>query len=66
MSKRQILSVLGVWIMVFLFLGIPPLWHKIIALISGIFIIFISYNIPHNRNDMKKDNQSRETFVENK
>ena len=54
----------GVWVMVFLFLGVPSLWHKIIALASGLIIIAIAYNLPHE----KKQNSSESAgsvFVEN-
>ncbi len=46
MSKRQWLCVLGIWIMFFLFLGLPSMWHKIIALASGLLIIVIAYRFP--------------------
>ncbi|NDB58409.1 hypothetical protein EB001_08180 [bacterium] len=49
MSKRQILCILGFWVMIFLFLGVPSLWHKIIAGVSGLVIILISYNLPHEK-----------------
>lgn len=48
MSKKQFLMVLGVWVMVFLFLGVPILWHKIIALISGLLITAIAYSMKSN------------------
>ncbi len=35
--------------MIFLFLGVPSLWHKIIAGVSGLVIILISYNLPHEK-----------------
>ncbi|MEK7213630.1 MAG: hypothetical protein AAB637_00730 [Patescibacteria group bacterium] len=63
MSKRQWLCVLGVWVMVFLFLGVPSFWHKIFALISGIIIIFISYNLPSE--ERSNTSYSSSTFVEN-
>lgn len=37
---------LGVWIMIFLFLGVPSLWHKIFAVVSGLAVIGISYTFP--------------------
>ena len=64
MSKRQLLSILGVWVMIFLFLGFPSAWHKPVALISGLIIIAISYNIPqeHKKDSVVQDS----TFVESK
>lgn len=47
MSKRQWLCLLGVWVMFFLFIGVPALWHEIMAFVSGLIIILISYNLPH-------------------
>lgn len=49
MSKRQLLCLIGVLIIVFLFLGIPSFWHKVIAVLSGISIIIISYNFIENK-----------------
>ena len=62
MSKRQLLCVIGVWVMIFLFLGFPSMWHKIIAVLSGLAIIIISYNLPP---DIPKTGD-KEAFIENK
>jgi len=43
MSKRQILILLGIWVMIFLFLGFPSAWDKAFALIAGALIAIISY-----------------------
>ncbi len=61
MSKRQWLCVLGVWVIVFLFLGVPSTWHKIIALLTGLIIIFISYNLPQER----RIHRGSSAFIEN-
>lgn len=45
MSKRQLLIIIGIWIMLFLFLGFPQSWDKIIALITGFVIIVVAYKI---------------------
>lgn len=60
MSKRQVLCVLGVWVMIFVFLGIPSLWTKILAILTGLIIIAVSYNIPPKDIKDKADN-----FIEN-
>jgi hypothetical protein len=67
MSKRQWLCLMGVWIMIFLFLGFPSLWHKIIALVSGFIIIAISYNLsPENKdNNINITSPSNSPFIEN-
>jgi hypothetical protein len=62
MSKRQWLSLLGVWVMIFLFLGVPSLWHKIISVFTGLIIIFISYNLPPDR---KFERKNTNVYVEN-
>jgi hypothetical protein len=35
--------------MLFVFLGIPQFWHRIIAMITGIIIVSIAYNLPHEK-----------------
>ncbi|HEY4478467.1 MAG TPA: hypothetical protein VI775_01350 [Candidatus Paceibacterota bacterium] len=60
MSKRQTLSIIGVWVMVFIFLGIPSIWHKIIAIVTGLIIIAIAYNTPPAPKKNIPDN-----FIEN-
>lgn len=66
MSKRQWLCVLGVWIMIFLFLGVPSLWHKVMALISGVVIIAIAYNLPHEKKNISADpERNAPSFTEN-
>ena len=39
MSRRQLFIILGVWIIVFLFLGIPSTWDKIFAILTGLIIV---------------------------
>ncbi len=63
MSKRQWLCILGVWVIVFLFVGIPSNWHEIISIVTGIIIIAISYNLPHER--IVNKNSSSSIFTEN-
>lgn len=58
MSKRQILCLLGVWVILFLFLGVPSLWHKIISAITGLIIIFVSYNLPHEKKQNINDSMN--------
>lgn len=64
MSKRQLLTLIGVWVMIFLFLGIPPLWHKILAVVTGLAVIAIAYSLPAP--DSSAASRTRETFIENK
>jgi hypothetical protein len=45
MSKRQWLILFGIWVMVFLFLGFPALWNKIIAVATGLLIVIGAYRV---------------------
>ncbi len=45
MSQRQWIVVVGVWIMFFLFIGIPSSWEKVLAILTGILVIFMAYRI---------------------
>lgn len=62
MSKRQLLCLLGVWVAVFLFLGLPSSWHLAIAVITGLLIVIIAYTLPAPA----KTAEPKETFTENK
>ncbi len=62
MSKRQWLCLMGVWVMIFLFLGVPSLWHKIIALVTGLIIIAIAYSLPHEKSSQSGNGS---VFIEN-
>ncbi len=64
MSKRQFLCVLGVWVMAFLFLGIPTDYDKIIAVISGLVIVIVAYTLPAP--SVSGSQPVKETFIENK
>ncbi len=58
MSKRQWLCVMGVWVMVFLFLGFPIGWHRIIMIVTGLIIIAIAYNLPQEHSDTNSSSSS--------
>jgi hypothetical protein len=45
MSKRQWMMLFGLWVMVFLFLGFPSDWNKIIAVVTGFFILVGAYRL---------------------
>lgn len=64
MSKRQLLCLLGIWIMIFLFLGFPSSWHRIIAVVSGLLVIVNAYSFPPPSS--VSTSVPRETFTENK
>jgi hypothetical protein len=43
MSKRQLLALLGFWVIIFLFLGFPIAWDKWIAIVTGVLVILVAY-----------------------
>lgn len=49
MSKRQLLMILGVWVMLILYLGFPAHWDKFLLLVTGLVIIFIAYRMKDDR-----------------
>jgi len=53
MSKRQLLILLGVWNIVFLFLGFPAGWNKVLAIVSGTLIVIIAYGVYNDRSKKK-------------
>lgn len=46
MSKKQIIIIISIFIMLFLFLGFPDFWDKMIAIFSGLLIIYLTYGLP--------------------
>ena len=58
MSKRQFLALIGVWTMIFIFLGLPVLWRQILAVLTGLGIIIFSYTLPpsvESKEDIAED-----------
>lgn len=43
MSKRQWLILIGAWVMVFLFIGLPSSWENVLAVVTGLLICFVAY-----------------------
>jgi len=62
MSRQQWLSIIGVWVMIFLYLGFPTGWDKIFALCTGLLIILISFKAFGKKFSKSQDNSS---YVEN-
>ncbi len=62
MSKRQLLCLLGVWIMIFLFLGFKSSWDQVIAVVTGLVIVVIAYNLPA---DSVRRYDEKRSFVDN-
>lgn len=40
MSKRQTIMLVGVWFVVLPFLGFPAQWEKVLAVISGLAVVW--------------------------
>jgi len=62
MSRQQWLSIIGVWVMIFWKLGFPEAWKPIIAIITGLVIIFISFKMSPRK--ISKDKGER-AYVDN-
>ncbi|MFA6315457.1 MAG: hypothetical protein WC648_03785 [Candidatus Paceibacterota bacterium] len=62
MTKRQILMLLGVWTIFFLFMGFPPGWDKLFAIVSGVLMVVISYRL--GTSDRKSSDSNNVPFVE--
>ncbi len=56
MSKRQLLCLFGIWVMIIPFLGVPSTWSWIISVVSGLLIVFVSYNLPHQKRENNSEN----------
>ena len=63
MSKRQILVLLGVWVGVFLFLGLSSGWLEVLAVITGVAIIALAYSLG---SEPTRTNSEDTTYVEHK
>jgi Ca2+/Na+ antiporter len=63
MSKRQILILLGVWVMILFYTGFPDFWKWILAIITGLYIIFISYSL---KSEVRKEADEALPFIEHK
>ena len=54
MSKRQLILLLSVWSTLFLFLGFPFFWDKVIAVITGLCIAMLVYSLPLSESPIKE------------
>ncbi|MBP6858758.1 MAG: hypothetical protein KBC33_02920 [Candidatus Pacebacteria bacterium] len=64
MSKRQLLILLGIWVMVFTFLGFPPAWKQVFAVASGAIIVTIA--IASKPKEKPQGSKSSVPFVEHR
>jgi|GEM_PF-6460349 len=63
MSKRQILVLLGVWVGVFLFLGLPSGWLDALGVVTGVVLIALAYSLG---SEPSRTNTTDNTYVEHK
>lgn len=52
MSKRQILGVIGVWVIILPFLGLPSSWKSILLVLTGIGICSLAYSTRRAQSSM--------------
>lgn len=45
MSKRQVLMIIGVWVILILQLGFPDSWDRFLLVLTGLAIIFMAYRM---------------------
>ncbi len=63
MSKRQILILIGIWIIVLPFLGFPGNWQRILFVITGVYLLALSYSL---RLEGAQTNSDEISFVDHK
>ena len=63
MSQRQWIVIIGAWVMVFLFLGLPQSWEKVLAILTGVVIIAFAYRIRFRDVQPMKDLPFRDTAL---
>ena len=71
MSKRQLILLLSVWSMLFLFLGFPFFWDKVIAVITGLCIGMLVYSLSVSDSQPKSkvkagENEDRHSYKEHR
>jgi hypothetical protein len=63
MSKRQIIILLGVLIIILPFLGLPDSWKTILFILIGLLLILLAYTVKVKAPEIPKENVP---FVEHK
>jgi hypothetical protein len=65
MSKRQVIILLSIWTMVFLFLGFPFFWDKIIAVFTGLCIVLLAISLQPGAPKLRSSAQSKMDDIKN-
>lgn len=74
MSKRQILGIIGIWVIILPFLGFPSGWKTVLLVLTGIGICALAYSTRRSisKNPLNNDTDSgissgnQQVFVENR
>lgn len=66
MRKERTLFIMGFWVALLPFLGFPNSWRKILFIITGLLLIYLSYLFYlETRRRIKKTREDTENFVDN-
>lgn len=66
MTKAYILLILGVWVAILPYLGFPYSWKAVLATISGLAVIYVSFALykEYEAREVKKE-KTFDNFSEN-
>ncbi len=66
MRKEKTLFIIGLWVMILPFLGFPNSWRKVLFVITGFLIMYVSYLFYLEVKIRIANNSERsKTFVDN-
>lgn len=66
MRKERTLFIVGIWVAILPYLGFPESWRKVLFLITGICLVYLSYLFYKSlKARMNKDDDSVKSFVDN-
>lgn len=66
MRKEKTLLIIGLWVVIFPFLGFPIIGRKILLLITGLAIVYLSYLFYLEvKTRFKNDINNSKTFIDN-
>ncbi|ETB63697.1 TPA: hypothetical protein DIC38_03120 [Candidatus Nomurabacteria bacterium] len=66
MRKERTLFIMGFWVALLPFLGFPNNWRKILFIITGLLLIYLSYLFYlETKRRIKKTREDTENFVDN-
>ena len=66
MRKERTLLVIGIWVAILHFLGLPENWKSVLFVITGIMLVYLAYlfRLEAKARIAKVDNSTK-TFVDN-